>query len=177
MIDLETMGLGEKAAVIQIGACYFDMEGNIGDRFSVNVSLESEVVAGFTLDPSTIMWWMLQSEEARQLLFNPTPLLSFEAFNELNTFLKPSTELWSHATFDFVILMSHFNHYGLKGGTHWREARDLRTLVKLAHYRNEQEDLAGSSLIKHNALHDCFYQVHYAVKCLNRLKGDFHGGT
>lgn len=64
MLDLETMGNGPQAAIIAIGTVAFDMSG-IKDRFYTQVSLESSVRAGLIADPSTITWWMQQSDEAR----------------------------------------------------------------------------------------------------------------
>lgn len=64
MLDLETMGNGPQAAIIAIGAVAFDLSG-IKSRFYVQVSLESSMRAGLVADPSTIMWWMQQSEQAR----------------------------------------------------------------------------------------------------------------
>lgn len=67
MLDLETMGNGSQAAIIAIGAVAFDLSG-IKDRFYTQVSLESSVRAGLIADPSTIMWWMQKSDEARAAL-------------------------------------------------------------------------------------------------------------
>ena len=38
MPDLETMGVSPIAAIIQIGACTFDIEGGVGDGFERTVS-------------------------------------------------------------------------------------------------------------------------------------------
>lgn len=64
MIDLETMGLRPNAAIISIGAVYFDAS-NVLSEFYSNVSLKSCLDLGLTTDQSTIDWWHKQSVEAR----------------------------------------------------------------------------------------------------------------
>ncbi|MFM2590025.1 3'-5' exoribonuclease domain-containing protein [Vibrio sp. TBV020] len=42
MIDLETMGNSSNAAIVSIGACFFEPStGEIGEKFSRIISLES----------------------------------------------------------------------------------------------------------------------------------------
>ncbi|OQX34094.1 MAG: ATPase, partial [Oceanospirillales bacterium LUC14_002_19_P2] len=50
MIDLETMGNGSQAAIVAIGACFFDpVKGTVGNTFYQPVSLESAVSAGLIM--------------------------------------------------------------------------------------------------------------------------------
>ena len=66
MLDLETMGTGPDAAIIAIAAVEFDREtGKLGREFYEVVDLASAMAAGSTVEASTILWWMQQSDEAR----------------------------------------------------------------------------------------------------------------
>jgi len=77
MIDLETMGTRPDAPIIAIGAVSFDVDTDwVWRTFYVNIDLQSAVSAGAKIDPSTVMWWMKQSDEARRLLPPANPWAS-----------------------------------------------------------------------------------------------------
>ncbi len=64
MLDLETMGNTPTSAIIAIGAVRFDKK--IKGKFYGVIDLESCLEDGLTVDASTIMWWMQQSDAARK---------------------------------------------------------------------------------------------------------------
>lgn len=173
MIDLETMGTSTNAAIIQIGACYFDRyTAEIYETFFVNVELKSSMESGGQSQGETIMWWMEQCESARLSLYKPTPLLLSSALKKLKAFVKKNTLVWSHKDFDFVILTNAFRSLGINPGIPFRSSRDLRTLIDLAKVAGltKQKGINIDRGTKHNALHDCIYQVKYASLCFNKLK-------
>ena len=89
MIDLETMGKGATAAIVAIGACYFDPQtGNIGEKFYANVDLQSALDVGLTVDGSTVMWWLEQSSEARASLAVPDALPIGAALSEFSAWVR-----------------------------------------------------------------------------------------
>ena len=66
MLDLETMGTGSDASIIAIGSVELNREtGHLGREFYEVVDLASAMAAGGTVDASTILWGMQQSDEAR----------------------------------------------------------------------------------------------------------------
>jgi len=69
MLDLETMGNGNNAAIIAIGAVKFDQD--ITDRFYKTIDLDSSVDVGLEIDPSTVLWWMKQGDDARGQFQHP----------------------------------------------------------------------------------------------------------
>ncbi len=165
MLDLETMGNGSNAVIVQIGACYFDRKtGEIGDKFIINVDIESSLSEGFSVSGSTIYWWLNNDKEAIKSIIEGEKTPVKTAINMINDFLRKSECIWSHATFDFVIVMNHFHKLQIKPTFHYRSARDLRTLVDLSKIDHKQYSREG---VHHNALDDCIYQVKYAVDCLN----------
>lgn len=68
MLDLETMGNGPDAAIVAIGAVAFSLErAEISPSvFYRLVTLESAVRQGGSIEPSTVIWWLQQSDEARE---------------------------------------------------------------------------------------------------------------
>lgn len=168
MLDLETMGTSHIAPIIQIGACYFDREtGELGRRFKSNIKLSSAMEAGMVPDADTIAWWMQQSEEARSSVMS-NGLVLHTVLSRLNDFLEGGEQLWSHATFDAVILTNAMKLCGMWPKISFRGMRDIRTLVDLAGIDIYEMPRVGTH---HDALDDCYYQVGYCVECFKVLKG------
>jgi len=164
MIDIETMGTRATSAIVQIGACYFDRKtGEIGDVFTINIEHLDDT---FTVDHSTINWWLNQSEEARKSI-SVFGVSIDNAMRQLREFLKDGEFLWSHATFDVPIIQNSFEKCRMKNPIPYRGMRDIRTLMDLADHRSETER-EGTH---HDALDDCKFQVVYCVEALNKLHG------
>jgi len=168
MLDLETLSTGNNAVIVQIGACYFDNKtGDIGDEFSINVDIDSAMETGLTVDGDTIKWWMEQSDEARSAVFT-RPQKLVQALTDFNKFVKNVDDvIWSHATFDFVILMNAYEKSGIKSKFSYKSDRDIRTLVNMPGIKKKEFPPVG---IHHNALDDCRFQVQYVVDYLNQLR-------
>ena len=64
MLDLETMGNGNRAAIIAIGAVAFNSSG-VNQRFYQQVRLDMSIDCGLEMDASTVLWWLQQSDAAR----------------------------------------------------------------------------------------------------------------
>ena len=96
---------GHASVIVQIGACYFDrFTGEIGEKFFEKIDLLSCVDAGFEMDVPTILWWMQQDETARQGIMDGDSFFVSPVLIDLKHFLRDIETIWSHATFDFVIL-------------------------------------------------------------------------
>jgi hypothetical protein len=107
MIDLETMGTRPTAPIMSIGAVAFDATG-IHDKFYANVDLKSAVNSGAAIDPSTVMWWMSQSDESRAALLDKDDQYAIVgALSALSAWRDwgKVVGVWGNgATFDNVIL-------------------------------------------------------------------------
>lgn len=169
MIDFETLATSPNAAVIQIGGVYFDPENNtLGEQFKTNVNWNS--LTG-ELDPNTIKWWLGQSDAARASILdteNTKVMDETRAFREFNDFLMRARSIWSHATFDFVILTNTLKRLGIKPSFSYKAGKDIRTLTHLANLPKQGGKREG---VHHDALDDCKFQVQYCVECIKTLKG------
>lgn len=177
MLDLETLGTGSKACIIQIGACYFDREtGEIGQTIRINVDARSSVREGGQIDADTVYWWLSQSKEAINSMTAP-PLVDIKtAMNDLNAFLADATHIWSHATFDYVIITNVFKMLNIKPLFRYTAARDIRTLVDLSKVTVNKKDSSRQG-VHHDALDDCIYQVRYCVEAFKVLKANRDSGS
>ena len=174
MIDLETMGDSSRAAIVSIGAVKFDLLGSgaIGETFYRNVDLLSAMEAGLEVNARTMKWWGQQSKAARKALYDPEPIHIGEALLELGSFYRGCKRMWSHATFDAVVLASAYQAMGLDAPWHYRDTRDIRTLMFIwKQFRNgrtvEKPEREGT---RHNALDDALYQARYVYEMYRDIK-------
>lgn len=132
MIDLETMGLSPRGAIVAIGALSFDLTtGKRGSTFYQVVDLASSAV-GMEIDPDTVIWWLAQSEAARFELIDGEKSTLFEALDRFKVWFPERARVWGNgATFDVVILRSAFDALAVEVPWHYRAERDVRTLVGL----------------------------------------------
>lgn len=167
MLDLETFGNGKRACICQIGACRFNrFTGEIGETFKMNVDARDAMKAGAEIDADTVYWWLAQSDAARKSIAE-APLHSLaEALGQFNTFAKDCEAIWSHATFDFVILTESFRMIGLRPAFSYRSGKDIRTLIDLAGTSTKPLSRTG---VHHDGLDDCFHQVKYCVEAFQKL--------
>ncbi len=176
MIDIETLGNGKNACVVQIGACYFNRTtGEIGETFKRNISAQSAVKSGAEIDADTVLWWLKQSKDAvASITAEPQEPIT-DVFNALNDFLSNAKNIWSHATFDFVIIQETYKRLGIKMKFRYSAARDIRTLVDLANVHDKFDNAALRVGTHHDGLDDALHQVKYCVICFNKLAGKTNG--
>ena len=175
MVDIETMGTSVTAPIIQIGAVYFSLAtGELGDEFLINIDLEDSIKNGATPDGRTIYWWLSQGKEARDGLNNNDIPFMYEdqGLQEFNQFAARAKRVWSHATFDFVILMNAMRRRDIQPTIHYRKARDIRTLTSLADMTREEIEAFQVERVgvHHNGLDDAIYQVAYCHECYKKLR-------
>lgn len=178
MLDWETMGNKPNAAVIALGACFFDpVTGEIGAKFYSEINLSSSVAAGLDIDPSTVIWWMSQSDEARAKFKrneNAPSLRScarqFQDWLTLSTDVSVGEiELWGNgAAFDNVIAANVFNKLGYSEEDRpWRFWGDrcYRTVKNL--YPDVEYKFEG---VKHFALDDAISQAKHLCAIAKKHK-------
>lgn len=168
MLDIETLGNGKNAMIVQIGAVYFDRDGNLGETFKVNIDARSVEKSGGEFDANTVYWWLSQSREAINSILEEPKVDIKIALENVNAFLEKADAIWSHATFDFVILTETFKRLGIKTRFHYRACRDIRTLTDLAKVNTKNFALARHG-IHHDALDDCIFQIKYCAESFKRL--------
>lgn len=168
-LDLETMGNGPDAAIIAIGAVEFSLEtGLLGQEFYEVVDLESSVAAGGTITPSTVLWWMQQSDEARKVFERKGEQISLtlDHFTGWIYWLNGVRNvcLWGNgAAFDNVILRSAYERLGLKAPWNFWDDRCFRTIKAL----HPEVEFVKSGVV-HNALDDAKNQARYLIEVLRR---------
>uniref|UniRef100_A0A6M3L3A6 3'-5' exoribonuclease Rv2179c-like domain-containing protein n=1 Tax=viral metagenome TaxID=1070528 RepID=A0A6M3L3A6_9ZZZZ len=169
MIDFETLGTSYDAIIVQAAAAFFKRDGTIGEEFMVRMDpVTSFYRDGFKIDPETVIWWLNNPKETIGDVFNPDNLDPHTAMLMLNSFLRPAKYIWSHATFDFVLLMHHMKIHFIKPLFPHRGARDIRTLLDLAEM-DPKDFSIDSEGIHHTALSDVRYQIKLCARAFKAL--------
>lgn len=124
MIDVEALGKAPNAVVTQIAAAVFDPEKRtIVREFNVHVNIDSSIRHGCTVDKSTLMWWMGQPHNARQVMIQgqqgarnlPAALVELQKFVRMFEL----SAVWAHRmVFDFGKL-DWLYHNVQRGGVPW----------------------------------------------------------
>lgn len=174
MLDLETMGLPPDGALLSIGAVFFDLQTSaLGPTFSQTVNLATSVRDGGTLTPSTIIWWLGQSEEARNTVrFSAYDvrrvLTEFSEFIAQHSNVKNVRPWGNSSSFDLTIVSSACQRSGIATPWHFTNERDFRTVRNLYPQVEYNPDDKGTGA--HNALADAVFQAQHLIKIKNRSK-------
>lgn len=153
MLDLETMGTSPGCAVVQIGAVEFSIY-KVGDPVLITISLESCVAAGMRIDPTTVMWWMKQSNAARDSLSENCVSIRDGLQTFSNWIGKEKVCVWGDgAAFDNVLLASAYRACRMPLPWHYSGDRCFRTMKKVFSVERVVSE------VEHNAAADAVAQA------------------
>lgn len=179
MVDLETMGKKHNAPIVAIGAVVFDpATGSIGESFYKVVCLESSVNWGAVIDPSTVIWWLKQSSEARSAIVNDDAIPLQDALLQFREFVSDNvaggskkTQVWGNgASFDNSILRSSYDCIAEDYPWEYWNDRDVRTMVELGQAISfDPKTTIPFEGSRHNALADAIHQARYVSAIWQRI--------
>jgi hypothetical protein len=129
MLDLETFGNGNDAAIVSIGAVKFN-ETEILDEFHVGINPESCTAAGLKIDASTVMWWLDPDRApAREALLKLERIDLYYALDGFAQWVGEITAMWGNgSTFDNVILRNAYRVCGLEYPVKFWQDQCYRTM-------------------------------------------------
>ena len=168
MLDLETMGTHSGAAIVSIGGVKFGASG-LGEEFYKVIDLASSMKAGLTLDASTVIWWMKQSEAARKSLTTNKTVSLFNALQEFTKFVgaKKQAKIWGNgASFDNVLLGNAYDAVNLERPWEYWNDRCYRTMKAML--GNGIEYVKPT--IAHDALEDAKAQAVHLCKIMTVIQ-------
>ena len=170
-IDLETLGNGPNAAIMNIGACRFNIDGDILSTYEAAVRADSEHLG--QIDASTVCWWLQQSKEAQAKINPPYAVPLAEALIGLSRWLNANMAgtVWAHdPSFDLVILRSAYERFGdvVPVDKLYRKERSCRTIKMVGDMLGVTEDPREG--VAHDALTDAKNQAKYVAKVLRAVE-------
>lgn len=175
MIDVETMSKQPDAAIVSIGAVFFEpLTGELGARFYRTINLDSAVAAGGRTDEETIQWWAEQSPAAREAIVRDAHPINavlgeFADFVRSNSPVKPF--VWGNgASFDNVIVRGAFERIGEECPWPFWNDRDVRTIVHIGREAgfDPKRDMPFEGEA-HNAIDDTVHQAKYVSAIWQRI--------
>ncbi len=178
MIDIETMGTGDNAAVISIGLTRFNpVTGKVGEQLEVRNTFEAQRVLDRDFDPKTEAWWKRQSPEAQaQLVAEPRYQSAKEMMQAACDFIYATNKsywdrgVWAKSpTFDLAILRHLANQVDVKWPCHFSREYCVRTLLLIAKHRGWHDILEWEPEIAHGALSDAAHQARQMMAVMKRL--------
>ncbi|EPG2871740.1 3'-5' exoribonuclease domain-containing protein [Klebsiella variicola] len=179
MVDLETMGKKHNAPIVAIGAVVFDpATGSIGESFYKVVCLESSVNWGAVIDPSTVIWWLKQSSEARSAIVNDDAIPLQDALLQFREFVSDNVaggskkaQVWGNgASFDNSILRSAYDCIAEDYPWEYWNDQDVRTMVELGQAISfDPKTTIPFEGSRHNALADAIHQARYVSAIWQRI--------
>lgn len=168
MIDIETMGLPPKGAIMSIGAVFFDPKtGQVSDDdcLHIGLTLQGNLDAGRVIDPDTVEWWCRQDAEAGKTMTDKIGRCAFlDTFiQRLRLFLDtrcPAEELivWAKPpSFDILMLEDAMKSCGAAvPWKHWN-VRDVRTIVEVSRWMGLKDLQPPEGA--HDPIVDCLHQI------------------
>jgi hypothetical protein len=178
MIDLETFGTRSQSVIVSIGAVQFDPYSRLmGYTFHDAIDLKSAVAHGLKIDPSTVLWWLEQSEMAQHALVKKVRAASSLAstLSGFRSFLQgvaASVEakdcfVWGNgADFDLALLQQAYEAIGQEKPWKYNASRCYRTL--LAEFGRPEDRVMPE--LAHDALSDAVAQAKTAQNIFARLR-------
>lgn len=161
MIDMEFLDTRSSAAILSIGAVFFDsVTGKLGNTFYSVVSADDCVRRhGMTISADTVKWWVDQDIKAINEAFKVDSVMMLDlAIAKLSNFLTTVTKdklvVYSCGSLDLEILKFAYGKLGFSVPWDYYNERDHRTLRTL--FPNISVPKVGTH---HHALDDAKYQA------------------
>lgn len=163
MIDLETLGTGDQAAIVSIGLVAFDLTlGEITETLYLRPDVQAQLDKGASVTSDTISWWLNQNKSAKSV-FSETSISPVSALKQIEQFFnqKNNAYVWGNGpTFDVVILGNMFKRFNFKVPWDFRKVMDFRTFRRFVAKGNHVQNRG----VAHNALDDAKAQAEFILK-------------
>lgn len=174
MVDLETIGDTSTSAVSSISLVRFNpYTGKVFEHLNINVDLSLGIHLGAEASPSTVLWWVQQSEPARLALVasqvdaeDPIDMTIMikDFILQIEKQIDEDLILWGNgSSFDIPILANYYNLLGMDLPWKFYNVRDVRTIVEFAPEIKETTPFEGT---KHVPYFDCLHQIKYVSNTL-----------
>lgn len=175
MFDIETLGTEPESVVTSLGVVAFYKDGEVISSFETYFNIQQQLAAGMTVSGNTLVWWLKQSEEAKNSLvfgqegrYNGVAdmLINFDLW-VADYGLKENTTYWANgASFDFPILEGLYSKFG-EDGPPWKyyNQRCFRTIKGLPGANDVKPKREG---VHHDALDDAKFQMDWLLN-INEL--------
>lgn len=172
MIDTETAGKGPNGALLSIGAVFFNAQTcTLGPTFVRTIHLATAVRDGGVIDPSTFIWWLGQSDAARDAVrFGGQDirvvLTEFSAWIAETCRVEDVRPWGNSAAFDLTKIGSAYQRADMQEPWYFTNERCFRTVRNM--FPQVEYDPSEKGEGAHNALADAVFQAEHLFKIKRR---------
>lgn len=187
IVDIETMGITIPSPILSVGAVYLDFTVTPHVVRPVFFKMDPKESVG-SPDTETILWWLHQSEAARnEAFFSPVTEHAYDRLEAFMSEMKPDYYWGKSPDFDFGHLAAQFKAQGRTIPWKFWQLRDIRTMEGLGLTGYESDDPVWQDLKltaetaktgAHCALMDAFVEakvLYETILILKTLKDCFPG--
>ena len=167
MIDIETLGVGPSAPILQIGGVEFSSDGIHLNHFRCNVIHGG---SGWgSPDAETMLWWVQQPVEVMRGAFHQEGAKTLQqALRDLTSWVGDAN-IWTNGPAEDVTwLKTAFERVGMPWPWSHRQIRCFRTVVKEFGV-DEDEPQRDMGSVEHDAHSDALHQALWLIRVYNRL--------
>ncbi|MET4696121.1 3'-5' exonuclease [Endozoicomonas lisbonensis] len=169
MVDIEAAGKTTSAALVSIGAVFFDpATGAMDESFYAPVILSSSQYYDGDIDASTVEWWMQQSDAARAVFSDENRCSLKTVLEQFSNFIKVSAGesdvyVWGNGpAYDNAILSHAFRKTWIRQPWSFSKDTCVRTMVMLGRQMGiDPKNELPREGEHHNALDDAIHQARY----------------
>lgn len=160
MIDLETLSTDVDGCILSIGACKFNADEIGNNGFYRAITLQSNLDEHRTISPSTLLWWLGQTEKAKAVLTDAAAVPLGQALDELREWIGPNWDqkrvYGNGADFDISMVKHAYN----RQDTPWLfyNVRCFRTIKSSDAAKRVPKPVNAGA---HNALWDAVAQAQH----------------
>ncbi|AMO58146.1 hypothetical protein GZ77_20645 [Endozoicomonas montiporae] len=177
MVDVEAAGKNPSAALLSIGAVFFDpATGGMDESFYAPIKLSSSQYYGGDIDASTVEWWMQQSDAARAVFSDENRSSLKYVLEEFSKFIKVcagdhDVYVWGNGpAYDNAILSHAFHKTWVKQPWSFSKDTCVRTMVMLGRELGiDPKNELPREGEHHNALDDAIHQARYVSLIWQKL--------
>lgn len=181
MVDIEAIGPSPNGVIVQIGALPFNIETgemlDIEQGFNVNIKIDDQLSLGRIVNESTLRWWFGQSKQAQDTVFGTKHNASLAGtlqalYINVKEWCKSDAKIWSHSTYDFVMLMEAYRNVEMRPPWSYRDSVDIRTITSMYMWKTGKKtvEIGNFAGTQHNALDDCVNQIKYCSKMMEEMR-------
>lgn len=168
MIDIETLGRRNDAAITEIGVVAFHTETGVEIASEhIRIAPEHWNTHHRTFTGQTLIWWMTTNQQNIIKLEDGT-LDYKQALDKLTSFIleyiSPESRVWAKGPMDLSVLKSLYEEFGETTPWEFWQPRDMRTLTDLPGWEK-----TSTNNNTHNALEDARMQTKELIKNIEKL--------
>lgn len=157
IIDIETLGRRNDAAITQVGLVIADKNFNILNKFLIQIDPKAWHTCNRTFTGETLLWWMQQKNTP----VSNTSTHSVYSYKELIEKLKlifrmyntSETLVWTKGSMDLFCIKDLFEYFDMELPWEFWQPRDIRTAKE---FIEEWQTFENNN---HNALDDALNQL------------------